>query len=285
MGHLRGLGFESVHNRNEDFYDVVEGKRPAPPHDVLLTNPPYSSSHMERLLRFCARHAQPWILLVPSYVYAKPYFSSLFPGFFAGTTPNQGKLQGTVSQPAALNDGSAKGNGSRASDAPVLLVPSRRYIYTRAACSTFANDDKDGTSPFPSIWIARLAFDSGTFGADKGASLTVARHVRDIPYQARTETDPLRSRKRPGNKKRKRLREKAMITARKGMNSQQPELSFATGDDGGKADSEGGDLAIEVSKLAAAAASAVAAGAPKKKRRKKNKNNKAKVNKNGKKRY
>lgn len=42
-----------------------------PPHDVLLTNPPYSGDHMERLLRFCVASGKPWVLLLPNFVVTK----------------------------------------------------------------------------------------------------------------------------------------------------------------------------------------------------------------------
>ena len=39
--HLAALGFARVHNRNEDFYAVLQEGR-VPQHDVVVTNPPYS---------------------------------------------------------------------------------------------------------------------------------------------------------------------------------------------------------------------------------------------------
>ena len=38
---LKQLGFPNVYNRREDFYAVAEAGQ-CPPHDILLTNPPYS---------------------------------------------------------------------------------------------------------------------------------------------------------------------------------------------------------------------------------------------------
>ena len=48
--HLQRLGFESVYNRNEDFYAAIEAGH-TPEHDVLVTNPPYSGEHKRRLLQ------------------------------------------------------------------------------------------------------------------------------------------------------------------------------------------------------------------------------------------
>ena len=43
-------------------------------HDVLITNPPYSADHKERVLAYCARTSKPWLLLMPNYVANKQYF-------------------------------------------------------------------------------------------------------------------------------------------------------------------------------------------------------------------
>jgi hypothetical protein len=48
---LRRHGFTHVYNRREDFYKVIATGR-VPPHDVVLTNPPYSADHMEKILDF-----------------------------------------------------------------------------------------------------------------------------------------------------------------------------------------------------------------------------------------
>ena len=55
--HLAKLGFPLVHNTNEDFYAIVAAGR-VPEHDVLLTNPPYSADHPQRLLDFVAHNGR-----------------------------------------------------------------------------------------------------------------------------------------------------------------------------------------------------------------------------------
>ena len=66
--HLKTLGFLNVYNKKEDFYLKLAGNN-LPPHDVLLTNPPYSKDHVSRILRHAASSAVPALLLVPAYVY------------------------------------------------------------------------------------------------------------------------------------------------------------------------------------------------------------------------
>ena len=74
--HLAALGFPLVHNRNEDFYALLEAGR-LPAHDVVVTNPPYSGDHPRRLLRWLARPGgAPWLALMPNWVYAKPYYAA-----------------------------------------------------------------------------------------------------------------------------------------------------------------------------------------------------------------
>jgi hypothetical protein len=83
--HLAEEGFTNVYNRNEDFYAVVSSGRVPPvamhsasallrakhrsnqhariQHDVVVTNPPYSVDHVERLLCFLASDKKPFLLL------------------------------------------------------------------------------------------------------------------------------------------------------------------------------------------------------------------------------
>lgn len=75
---LTTVGYPNVYNRKEDFYQTIR-LRAIPSHDVLLTNPPYSSDHMEKLVRFVVSNneGRPFCLLVPNYVYMKDYFQKI----------------------------------------------------------------------------------------------------------------------------------------------------------------------------------------------------------------
>lgn len=74
VAHLAALGFESVYNRNEDFYERVETKT-TPEFDVLVTNPPYSGDHFKRILSFARACNKPWLLLLPNFVCRKSYYA------------------------------------------------------------------------------------------------------------------------------------------------------------------------------------------------------------------
>jgi hypothetical protein len=62
--HLGALGFDKVYNKAEDFYKVLAEKR-VPKHDVVVTNPPYSGDHFDRLLNFLHANGKPFLLLLP----------------------------------------------------------------------------------------------------------------------------------------------------------------------------------------------------------------------------
>ena len=76
VAHLGARGFPRVHNRNEDFYHMIAAGQ-TPPFDVLVTNPPYSADHVDRLLAFCIASAKPWFLLMPNFVYTKGCYRQL----------------------------------------------------------------------------------------------------------------------------------------------------------------------------------------------------------------
>ena len=75
--HFQALGFTSIHHAREDFYDLIKRGR-EPVHDVLLTNPPFSGTHMQKLLEYCSREgASPYMLLLPAFVANKRWYHEL----------------------------------------------------------------------------------------------------------------------------------------------------------------------------------------------------------------
>ncbi|EFJ45758.1 hypothetical protein VOLCADRAFT_105839 [Volvox carteri f. nagariensis] len=73
LAHMASLGFESVHNRNEDFYAMRDTKR-TPEFDVLVTNPPFSGDHIEATFEFAIASGRPFFILVPQYVSRKAFY-------------------------------------------------------------------------------------------------------------------------------------------------------------------------------------------------------------------
>lgn len=64
--HLNRLGFGNVYNKREDFYKAIAERR-VPRFDVLLTNPPYSGDHFDKLLKFLQDKDRPSLMLLPDY--------------------------------------------------------------------------------------------------------------------------------------------------------------------------------------------------------------------------
>jgi hypothetical protein len=151
---LASMGFTNVINENRDFYkDIATGQ--VPDYDVLVTNPPYSGHHMEKLLEFCAsqqqtapassrknkktkktqshRRPRPSFLLLPHFVYTKDYY-----------TRATSSLSSTLlSSPSFFS----------------FLVPKIRYSYVpptwvadRSGASRALSKGKETTAPFPSFW-------------------------------------------------------------------------------------------------------------------------------------
>lgn len=68
------LGFENVVHECRDFYaDAKSGTMP--PHDVLVTNPPYSEDHIPRLMDILIGRRKPFAILVPDYIAKKGFYT------------------------------------------------------------------------------------------------------------------------------------------------------------------------------------------------------------------
>ena len=67
------IGVTNFIHEKRDFYADVKAKR-VPDYDILITNPPYSLNHKERIIAFVADSGKAWALLMPNYVANKSYF-------------------------------------------------------------------------------------------------------------------------------------------------------------------------------------------------------------------
>jgi len=131
ISNLNQLGFASVYNQNEDFYAMIE-QGTCPEFDVVVTNPPYSGfmghEHLQRLVEYCLMMGKPWFMLVPNWVYLKPYYTEAL---------------------------------EKAAVQPCYLVPAERYSYMTPAGVLDAHGNirkssERSTSPFPSFWYGDL---------------------------------------------------------------------------------------------------------------------------------
>eukprot|EP00873_Tetraselmis_striata_P018643 jgi/Tetstr1/438907/TSEL_027415.t1 len=178
VNHLGQYGFADVYNRCEDFYQVIANGE-VPEHDVVVTNPPYSADHMEKIIRFCTEQAKPWMLLLPNYVYMKDYFE---PALRAGPKPVMA----------------------------FYIAPTQRYYYWSPKGMSRDNPKVRGdgrTSPFISFWYCHM----GRFTEDicqwwnktlrgeegpKGRRVVLARSTRQLPLGVMDEADPNRVKKK-----------------------------------------------------------------------------------------
>lgn len=163
-----------MEHRNEDFYKVVENGQ-QPPHDVLVTNPPYSGDHKKRCLEYCRASGKPWFLLIPNYVATKDYY----------------KL-------SVL--GAAAGPGGE----PFYVVPDTKYPF----------DHPEGTghadSPFFAVWFMHCGrHNEEVFQATKGENrggVGVARSLEELAQRGAVKTDRrLNPRQRKAIKKKLKL--------------------------------------------------------------------------------
>ena len=130
--HLNQLGFPNVHNQMDDCYQVWQNSTRYPDFDVLVTNPPYSSHHIEELIRHLTStnsnkrtspslfpSHRPWMLLLPQWVHKKDYYVE-------ATKDIQ----------------------------PFYLVPHKRYVYVPPASfrERKRSDTHKKSSPFVSMW-------------------------------------------------------------------------------------------------------------------------------------
>eukprot|EP00750_Incisomonas_marina_P013595 INCI17506.7.p1 GENE.INCI17506.7~~INCI17506.7.p1 ORF type:complete len:492 (+),score=104.22 INCI17506.7:173-1648(+) len=175
---LDGLGFPGVINRNVDCY-----RTPAPDHDVLMTNPPFSGDHLQRIVEICASRSAPFCLLVPNFV---------------------------------IGHGPWRAACERLHPPPFYVVPHRRYTFSPP---DFAIDkakvaQKGGatlTSPFETIWLCWAPAPTYKLCQKNAAGLPVFNPKRvavfwtlkAVPSEHRDVTDP--AKKRPNPKVRKRL--------------------------------------------------------------------------------
>lgn len=126
---MASLGFPTVYNRKEDCYKVWDDPSRYPPNDIVVTNPPYSGDHIEKLIRHVAEHqsqrSKPFALLLPVFVHKKDFFEAII------KNPKRGR-----------------------SCSPIFLVPQKRYVYQPPPNfrAKKVSDTHKKSSPFPSMW-------------------------------------------------------------------------------------------------------------------------------------
>ena len=145
---------------------------PSTASQVLVTNPPYSGDHKERVVEFCVKSGKPWALLLPNYVATKQYYMA-----------------------AVAKQGGGLGQQ------PFYIVPQRglKYQYTHPEGTGHSD------SPFDSFWfVGGHALDLDAVRAAL-SGCTLVRSVDELRQRGHVPVG-----KRLNPKQRKRKRDRAM---------------------------------------------------------------------------
>ena len=167
-----GCSAERIVNENRDFYvDVASGQ--LPPHDCLVTNPPYSGEHKQKLLQYLLdqgndRPMRPFLLLMPAWLALSDYWRDFLGGLASRREESSTEL-GKPGKPKGLR----KRRRLERRAGVFYVCPRARYNYVHP----------DGTgharSPFHSVWYVG-GFPSESKRRRVQRSLRAARHKGDI---------------------------------------------------------------------------------------------------------
>ena len=160
---LGRLGFARVYNEPVDFYTSK-----TPQHDVVVTNPPYSGDHMERMFEWLVKNSKPWFLVLPNFVYMKAYYQQL-----------------------------------PVSPFPFYLTPSspRRYVYVTPVGMRDVKSAHRKTSPFISFWYCWAGQRNSSLfrwyaNNRDNDDLTLCCNLRALPNEFKDSNDSTRRKKR-----------------------------------------------------------------------------------------
>lgn len=190
--HLSSLGFTNVYNEKEDCYKVWKKYQqnndgpndddnnnksnndnhhhhhPCMDMDVLITNPPYSGTHIEQLLQYIASISssaqqnknRPWMLLLPQWVHKKDYYQRLVLDTIMQqnrtTSTTNGSRNRHQQHQQRYNKVGRRGyqRHQKSSSQPFYIIPTKRYVYIppKHFRSSRKSDTHKKSSPFTSMW-------------------------------------------------------------------------------------------------------------------------------------
>lgn len=172
-----GLSAQRCINENRDFYrDVDEDSVPV--HDVLVTNPPYSADHKQRLLSILLRQQRgelsgpvPFLLLMPAWLANTDYWLAFVRelGDVISARESRGENSGCVDTRLRGGDGSDARDGEAERRAGICYIcPSSRYEFSHPQSTGKA------ASPFHAIWFCG-GFETPAARREAVAGLSPAR--------------------------------------------------------------------------------------------------------------
>jgi hypothetical protein len=102
-------------------------------HDILVTNPPYSGEHKQKLLDYISGTAAPFALLLPAYTATKSYWKTFVESQDARWLPAQvvsgGSNTGSSSSSFASGAVACKAAGGEAASSVMYVLPPNSYQY------------------------------------------------------------------------------------------------------------------------------------------------------------
>jgi len=167
-------------------------------YDVLVTNPPYSKNHVERLFKFVAMNPEmPFLLLLPMYFYTESFFKTTI-----GAQSKVGNL--------------------------FFICPGlgRRYGYTPPKWTDLQREESAPIAPFPSFWFCNagpytkpIVKKWKTVNEVKTNSrleifsqrVFLARTTGDLPNELKSEFDGAKKRANPKSRKKIAAKRQAML--------------------------------------------------------------------------
>eukprot|EP01043_Picozoa_sp_COSAG02_P060184 COSAG02_NODE_7813_length_2836_cov_13.362862_3_plen_186_part_00 len=102
---------------------------------MLVTNPPFSGDHLNRILRYVLsplHNGRPYLLLMPNYVCLKPFYRRAL----------------TTAAYTARQQQSEQDGGSHIPEEPMLLAPPIRYVFDDRG----QRDGNSTNQPYPCLW-------------------------------------------------------------------------------------------------------------------------------------
>lgn len=230
---LAELGFMHVINNNRDFYEDIE-KGTVPEFDVLVTNPPYSGDHKEKLFNWvlqCQRVRKknnqsplPFLLLLPSWTTSKKYYRAFVdalgdivqdqdqeeadPELRAGLFYVCPTSRYEFHHPAGAGRNVAPFHGiwfCGGFDGPKLRNRAMKRLVSVAAASASASEN---ASDYASV---KVGASSGSLGSESSPrSLRVARSLNMLQEFGYARTEEEVKTRLKNNPKQKLLREQAL---------------------------------------------------------------------------
>ncbi|ORC88489.1 uncharacterized protein TM35_000161270 [Trypanosoma theileri] len=85
--HWNTLGVQRVIHENRDFYKDIEDDKVPHEYDMLITNPPFSGDHIERMFSYLVGAKKPFAFLVPDYTATKEWYKTAVRRHFTAAPP------------------------------------------------------------------------------------------------------------------------------------------------------------------------------------------------------